>query len=86
MSRAKLLLSTAVGLAFVVAGPAALAVGKLHKTGAKGHASISPAVARASGFKLVPSGQTRKSGLLKEKFLVETWGVSTINLLGGNGT
>ena len=33
MSKTKLLLSTAVGLAFVVAGPSAMAVGKKHPLG-----------------------------------------------------
>lgn len=79
MNRTNLLLSTAVGLAFVVAGPSAMAVGKRHPNGAKSHASVNFAKAP---FKLHKNQQRQAAGL-KEKFLVETWGTTTISLLGG---
>jgi len=78
MSKTNLLLSTAVGLAFVVAGPAAMAVGKKHPTGAKNHASVNFAKAPFKQLK----NQSRTAGRLKEKFLVETWGVTTATLPG----
>jgi hypothetical protein len=80
MHKTNLLLSTAVGLAFVVAGPSAMAAGKKHApAGVKGHASVSFAKAP---FKLAKSHQP-KAGVGKEKFLVETWGTTTVALFGG---
>ena len=82
MNKTNLLLSTAVGLAFVVAGPSAMAAGKMHQkhqTGAKGHASINFSKAPFKSIKAQPNS---KNGL-KEKFLVETWGATTVQLLGG---
>jgi hypothetical protein len=79
MNKTNLLLSTAVGLAFVVAGPSAMAAGKKHLTGAKGHASINFSKAQFKSVK----GHQPKAGVGKEKFLVETWGVTTVSLLGG---
>ena len=84
MNRTKLLLSTAVGMAFVVAGPTAIALGKKQQhNGQKAHASVSTAFLNAHGFKAAPSNQARKHSSLKERFLVETWGVTTVNLTGG---
>lgn len=80
MNKTNLLLSTAVGVAFVVAGSAAMAIGKKHPNGAKGHAGINFATAP---FKLHKNAQPKKSSGLKEKFLVETWGVTTVALPGG---
>jgi len=80
MSKTKLLLSTAVGLAFVVAGPSAMAVGKKHSpTGAKSAVGVDFSKAP---FK-VKHGQKPPHQGLKEKFMVETWGVTTTALLGG---
>lgn len=80
MNKTNLLLSTAVGLAFVVAGPTAMAAGKRHPNGAKGHAAVNFAKAP---FKLKKDDQRNKKGTLKEKFMVETWGTTTVALLGG---
>src|ERR1700691_1489746 len=79
MSKTKLLLSTAVGLAFVVAGPSAMAVGKKHPLGnnAKSFTHAATSVGK------VKHGQTPHHTGLKERFLVETWGVTTVALLGG---
>jgi len=79
MNKTKLLLSTAVGLAFVVAGPSAMAVGKKHVLGnnAKGATHFSSAQFKSK------HGQTPKHTGLKERFLVETWGVTTVALTGG---
>jgi hypothetical protein len=81
MNKTNLLLSTAVGLAFVVAGPSAMAAGKKHapQGNAKSHAGVNFAKAP---FKM-HKGQTPKHTGLKEKFLVETWGATTVSLLGG---
>lgn len=79
MHKTNLLLSTAVGLAFVVAGPSAMAAGKKHLTGAKHHAGINFTKAP---FKLAKNRQPH-AGVGKEKFLIETWGVTTVQLLGG---
>jgi len=79
MNKTNLLLSTAVGLAFVVAGPSAMAAGKKHPNGAKGHAGVSFAKAP---FKMHKGQQPKHTGL-KEKFLVETWGATTVSLRGG---
>ncbi len=79
MNKTKLLLSTAVGLAFVVAGPSAMAVGKKHAPvkGAKNATFAKNAPGK------VKHGQAPKHTGLKERFLVETWGVTTVSLLGG---
>jgi hypothetical protein len=81
MTKTNLLVSTAVGLAFVVAGPAAMAAGKKHTlpAGTKSHTSVNFAKAP---FKL-HNGQARSHSGLKEKFMVETWGTTTVALLGG---
>ncbi|HWA88834.1 MAG TPA: hypothetical protein VG889_02285 [Rhizomicrobium sp.] len=81
MNKTNLLLSTAVGLAFVVAGPSAMAAGKKHTlpAGSKSHTSVNFA---KSPFKVHP-GQARKHSGMKEKFMVETWGTTTVALLGG---
>jgi hypothetical protein len=81
MNKTNLLLSTAVGLAFVVAGPSAMAAGKKHVLGnnAKSHLGVNFAKAP---FKL-HKGQAPKHSGLKEKFMVETWGVTTVALFGG---
>lgn len=84
MNKANLLLSTAVGLAFVVAGPSVMAAGKKHApmNNAKSHAAVN--------FAKVPfkqhKGQARAHGGMKEKFVVETWGATTVNLFGGMAT
>ena len=80
MNKTKLLLSTAVGLAFVVAGPSAMAVGKKHILG--NNAKSFTHVATAKFGKTKPN-QARKHTGLKERFLVETWGVTTVSPLGG---
>ena len=82
MSKTNLLISTAVGLAFVVAGPSAMALGKKHApmNGAKKATHVT---ASKLGFKAAP-GQARKKNTLKEKFMVETWGVTTITAPGGS--
>jgi len=81
MNKTNLLLSTAVGLAFVVAGPSAMAVGKKHapQGNAKSHSSINFAKAP---FKTLKGQQPKHTGM-HEKFMVETWGVTTVSLLGG---
>jgi len=79
MNKTNLLLSTAVGLAFVVAGPSAMAAGKKHPNGAKSHSGVNFAKAP---FKM-HKGQQPHTGVGKEKFLVETWGTTTVSLLGG---
>ena len=81
MNKTNLLVSTAVGLAFVVAGPSAMAVGKKHapQGNAKSHASVNFAKAPFKTHK----GQQPRVAKLKEKFMVETWGVTTVPLLGG---
>ena len=82
MSKTKLLLSTAVGLAFVVAGPSAMAVGKKHPNGAKqaSHLNFSK-----TAFKTAKQQPPRHTGL-KERFLVETWGVTTVSVLAATLT
>jgi hypothetical protein len=79
MNKTKLLLSTAVGLAFVVAGPSAMAAGKKHAP-VKGARNATHAA--STNFKTA-KGQARHHTGLKERFLVETWGVTTADLLGG---
>ena len=79
MNKTKLLLSTAVGLAFVVAGPSAMATGKKHPP-VKGAKNATHAT--SANFK-ISKGQSRHHTGLKERFLVETWGVTTVSLLGG---
>jgi len=81
MSKTKLLLSTAVGLAFVVAGPSAMAVGKKHAPvkGAKSAVGINFAKAP---FKVKKNQAPSKNGL-KERFMVETWGVTTQAVVPG---
>ena len=83
MSKTKLLLSTAVGLAFVVAGPSAMAAGKKHSpaNGAKNFTHMT-----STKFGKVKHGQPPRHTGLKERFLVETWGVTTVSLLGGLAT
>jgi hypothetical protein len=81
MSKTKLLLSTAVGLAFVVAGPSAMAAGKKHVLG--NNAKAATHVASFSKLGKTKNGQARAHTGLKERFLVETWGVTTVALLGG---
>lgn len=79
MSKTKLLLSTAVGLAFVVAGPSAMAVGKKHApNGVKPSSHVT-----STKFGKVKHGQPPRHTGMKERFLVETWGVTTVSLLGG---
>jgi len=86
MNKTNLLLSTAVGLAFVVAGPSAMAVGKKHapQGNAKSHSGINFAKAP---FKSHPKAK-QPGGTVRfhEKFMVETWGVTTVSLLGGFAT
>jgi len=81
MNKTKLLLSTAVGLAFVVAGPSAMAQGKKHVLGNNAKSKTSIQFSKAP-FK-VKHGQAPKHTGLKERFLVETWGVTTVSLFGG---
>jgi hypothetical protein len=79
MSKTKLLLSTAVGLAFVVAGPSAMAAGKKHPLGNNAKSFTHAATSLGK----VKHGQPPRHTGLKERFLVETWGVTTVALLGG---
>ena len=81
MNRTNLLLSTAVGLAFVVAGPSAMAVGQKHapKGNAKAHMAINFS---KSPFKRAHHDHG-KPNHLKARQTVETWGVTTQNLGGG---
>jgi hypothetical protein len=82
MNKTNLLLSTAVGLAFVVAGPSAMAAGKKHApAGVKGHAGVN--FAKAPFKQAKNQSRTPKGGGLKEKFLVETWGTTTVALTAG---
>src|SRR5580765_8938960 len=81
MHKTKLLLSTAVGLAFAIAGPTVMAAGKKHPP--QGNAKSRPAVNFAKAPFKQHKGQQPRSGHLKEKFLVETWAASTISLFGG---
>jgi len=73
MKKTHLLLSTAVGLAFVIAGPAALAVGKKHAPAgnAKAHQAVNFS---KSPFK-VPKHQQRhgKPNHLKPRMTIDTW-------------
>lgn len=81
MNKTNLLLSTAVGLAFVVAGPSAMAAGKKHAPVKGAKSAVGVNFAKAP-FKL-HKGTQPKGGKLHEKFLVETWGVTTVALFGG---
>jgi hypothetical protein len=82
MHKTNLLLSTAVGLAFVVAGPSAMAAGTKHApNGVKAHSGVNFAKAPFKLHKASPA-HTPKGGL-KQKFLVETWGVTTVALTSG---
>ncbi len=78
MNKTNLLLSTAVGLAFVIAGPSAMAAGKKHvlQNNAKSHFGINFAKAP---FKVAKT-QPPKGGKLKEKMLIETWGAPTTSV------
>lgn len=80
MNKTALLLSTAVGLAFAVTGPSALSLGKRHApAGVRGqtHANFAK-----TPFKPARS-ERPKAGALKEKFLIETWGLTTVVVPGG---
>ena len=81
MNRTNLLLSTAVGLAFVVAGPSAMAAGQKHapQGNAKAHAAVNFAKAP---FKRMHQNHG-KPNHLKARQSVDTWGTTTVNLLGG---
>jgi hypothetical protein len=85
MTKTNLLVSTAVGLAFVVAGPSAMAVGKKHapQGNAKAHAHVNFAT---MPFKTHKGVVNAKGTGLKEKFMVETWSVTTVDLFGGTVT
>jgi hypothetical protein len=81
MRKMNLLVSTAIGLAFAVSGPAAMAIGKKHANGAKGHASVNFSKAP---FKVQKNqGQSRKTDLLKLKGILDDWGTTTVTLPGG---
>jgi hypothetical protein len=73
MKKTHLLLSTAVGLAFVIAGPAAMAVGKKHAPA--GNAKAHQAVDFSKSKFKAPKHQQRhgKPNHLKPRMLVETW-------------
>jgi hypothetical protein len=80
MGKAGLLLSTAVGLAFAVSGPSAIALGKRHApAGSKpqSHADFAKTPFKA------PRSSTPSATALKEKFLVETWAATTVAVPGG---
>jgi hypothetical protein len=80
MSKTSLLLSTAVGLAFFVTGPFAAALEKKHPpAGVKRQSRANFAKTPFKPTKVrLPAGQG-----LKEKFLVETWGATTVQEPGG---
>ena len=81
MTKTSLLASTAVGLAFVVAGPSAMAIGKKHAPlGAKPRASVDFSKAPFRRHAALPP----KTATLTEQYMVETWGTTTTALLGGN--
>ena len=81
MNKTNLLLSTAVGLAFVVAGPSAMAVGKNHSlTGnAKAHTAFNPKAAALAGFKRVHHDHG-KPNHLKARQTVDTWAAPTASI------
>src|SRR5580698_3630455 len=80
MNRTNLLLSTAVGLAFVVAGPSAMAVGQKHTLpgNAKAHTAINFAKAP---FKRMHQDHG-KPNHLKARQTIDKWGTTTVSLLG----
>jgi hypothetical protein len=81
MNKTNLLLSTAVGLAFVVAGPSAMAAGKKHAP-VKGAAHAGHVNFSKAPFKTAKNQPHNMKGL-KEKFLAETWGTTTTALTVG---
>jgi hypothetical protein len=85
MNKTNLLLSTAVGLAFVVAGSSAMAVGQKHTLpgNAKAHTAINFAKAP---FKRPLHQNHGKPNHLKARQTVDTWGTTTVALLGGFAT
>jgi hypothetical protein len=84
MNKTNLLLSTAVGLAFVVAGPSAMAVGKKHAPSgsAKAHMAVNFKAAARLGFKRAHHDHG-KPNHLKARQTIDTWGVTTQALSGG---
>jgi len=80
MKKTHLLLSTAVGLAFVIAGPSAMAVGKKHVLG--GNAKAHQAVDFSKSKFKQPKHQQRhgKPNHLKPRMLVETWSAPTASI------
>ena len=84
MNRTNLLLSTAVGLAFVVAGPSAMAVGQKHTL--PGNAKARTAIDfKAAPFKRAHADRG-KPNHLKARQTIDTWAVTTVALLGGFAT
>jgi hypothetical protein len=81
MRKTNLLVTTAVGLAFVVSG-SAMAIGTKHPNGQKSHTSVNFAKAP---FK-VKKNQSRKKSSEKLTLFVDTWGVTTVALAGGFAT
>jgi len=77
MKKTHLLLSTAVGLAFVIAGPSAMAVGKKHVLG--GNAKAHQAVDFSKSKFKQPKHQQRhgKPNHLKPREMVESWAAPT---------
>ena len=82
MDKTKLLVSTAVGLAFVVAGPSAIASGKKHAQNGATKSAVSVNFSKAP-FKVSKNQHTPKTAKHVEQFMVETWGTTTVALFGG---
>ena len=81
MNKTNLLLSTAVGLAFVVAGPSAMAVGKKHSPSGNAKAHMAVNFAKAP-FKRMRHDHG-KPNHLKARQTIDTWGTTTQTLGGG---
>jgi hypothetical protein len=81
MNKTNLLLSTAVGLAFVVAGPSAMAVGKKHTLpgDAKAHAAVNMKAAERAGFKRAHNDHG-KPNHLKPRQTIDTWAAPTASI------
>jgi len=83
MDKTKLLVSTAVGLAFVVAGPSAIAAGKKHAQNGATKSAVSVNFAKAPFKSHGNAHSPKKSKGHQEQFMVETWGTTTVALFGG---
>lgn len=82
MDKTKLLVSTAVGLAFVVAGPSAIAAGKKHTQNGTTKSAVSVNFAKAPFKSHSNTHAPKKNKGHQEQFMVETWGTTTVVLPG----